>query len=86
MVAEDLRRILVQAGEHLRVGLGHPLRGVQRPAAVRVLADGQQDFPHRRFDPGPVHLGFDVARTRPPPKGRRGRERRRRRSEVTEEA
>ena len=54
---QDLGGVVVQAGKHFHVGLGHPLRGVQETAAIRVLADRQQDFPHGGFDPGAVHLG-----------------------------
>ena len=64
---QDFRRVVVQPGEHFGVGLGHPLRGVQEAAAVRVLADGQEDLADSRLDPGLVHNG-GRGRTLPPPK------------------
>lgn len=53
---QDFRGVVVQASEHFGVGFGHSFWGVQETAAGRVLADGHQDFPHGRLDPGLVDL------------------------------
>src|ERR1700689_1614064 len=48
---------LAETGELLRVGPGHPGRGVLEPVPLRVLADGEQDLPHRPLDTRCVEVG-----------------------------
>ena len=49
-------RVDAQAGELLRVGAGHPGRGVRKALPVRVLAARDQQLPHRRLGPGLVEV------------------------------
>ena len=44
------RRVDPQAGEHLRVRLGHPTRGVPQAVPLGVLTDRQQDLQHGGLD------------------------------------
>src|SRR5437773_2597596 len=43
-------RVVVQAGEQLGVHACDAIGGVEQPFAVRVFADGDQDFAHRGAD------------------------------------
>jgi hypothetical protein len=47
---QHLRRVDPQAGEQLSVRPGDPGRGLAQPVAVGVLADRDQDLPHRLLD------------------------------------
>jgi hypothetical protein len=61
--AQDLRGVLVVAGEQLRPALDHARRGVLQALAVRVVADGPQDRAQRLLGVrlGGRHDGQDAA-------------------------
>ena len=52
-------RILVQAGEHLGVHPGDAARRLAQALAIRILADGRENLPHRVFDPRQVDLPLE---------------------------
>lgn len=53
---EDLRRMLVQAREDLRIGLGNTLGCVLQASAVRVFTNSKQDFAYCCFDARAVYF------------------------------
>src|SRR3984885_956126 len=53
---QHVRRVHAQPGELLGIGPRDPGRRIAQSVPVRVLSDGEQDFPDRALDPRQVEL------------------------------